>query len=74
MQTAQATSIPLSTKLVSSEHGFDDFDVTGHPRAHRMTVGHGTKNGDICNVYCNDGAKHGVQWRGSVKSSLQNFN
>lgn len=43
-----------STLLSSSEHGFDDYDVSGIECVYRITVGRGIKRGDLCNVYCAD--------------------
>ena len=63
----------ITTHLTSSEHGFDDFDVLGMPQVHRVCVGHGIKNGDIFNVYCDDGSKLGASWRGSLERSLLSF-
>lgn len=55
---------------VNSEHGYDDYDVIGHPVVHRITVGHGIKKGDIFNVYCVDSRKVGGQWTGSLVPSF----
>lgn len=55
---------------VNSEHGYDDYDVIGHPVVHRITVGHGIKKGDIFNVYCADSRKVGGQWTGSLVPSF----
>jgi hypothetical protein len=63
----------IGLKLISSEHGFDDFDVTNMPQVHRACVGHGIKKGDLFNVYCDNGVKLGATWRGDVEGSLVNF-
>lgn len=63
----------ITTRLISPEHGFDDFDVLGLARVHRVCVGHGIKQGDIFNVYCDDGSKLGATWRGSLERSLLSF-
>ena len=60
----------ITTHLTSSEHGFDDFDVLGLPHVHRVCVGHGIKNGDIFNVYCDDGCKLGATWRDTLVDAL----
>jgi hypothetical protein len=49
----------IEANLVSSEHGFDDFEVCNLPHVHRACVGQGIKNGDIFNVYCGDSTKLG---------------
>lgn len=63
----------IKVKLVSSAHGFKDFDVTNLPNVHRACVGHGIKRGDIFNVYCSNGVKLGAAWCGEVIQSLTNF-
>ena len=64
----------ITTSLVSSEHGFDDFDVQGLPMIHRACVGHGIKKGDIFNVYCGGGGiKLGGTWQGTLERSLSAF-
>lgn len=65
--------MPITTHLLSPEHGFDDFDVLGLPKVHRVCVGHGIKKGDIFNVYCDDGSKLGATWRGTLERSLLSF-
>lgn len=63
-----------TTRLVSSEHGFDDFDVLGLPMVQRVCVGHGIKKGDIFNVYCGGGGnKLGGTWQGTLERSLASF-
>lgn len=59
--------------LVSSEHGFDDYDVSGIECVHRITVGRGIKRGDICNVYCAGSVKLGAPWQGNVEATLSHF-
>ena len=49
----------IRTRLISSEHGFDDYDVAGLPKVHRVCIGHGIKKDDIFNVFCDDGVKLG---------------
>lgn len=63
----------INLQLTSSEHGIDDFDVTGHEDIHRVCVGHGIKNGDVFNVYGPESTKRGATWRGSVENSLSSF-
>lgn len=64
---------PITLQLVSSEHGFDDFDVAGHGDVHRICVGHGIQQGESFNAYGPDGVKTGVKWCGSVELSLGRF-
>lgn len=63
----------ITTHLVSSENGFNDYDVTGLFKVHRACVGHTIRTGDIFNVYCDDGIKLGATWRGSLARSLSHF-
>ncbi|WP_155629650.1 hypothetical protein [Burkholderia territorii] len=62
--------MPKAT-LVSSEHGFDDYDVEGIPTVHRVTIGHGIRKGDDFNVYCDEGRKIGGIWQGTLDQSLR---
>ena len=61
----------LLISKVSSAHGFDDYDVKGHPKLHRLTVGHGIQKGGLFNLYCHDGRKVGGSWAGSLEASLK---
>lgn len=63
----------IKVTLVSSEHGFKDFDVANLPNVHRACVAHGIKKGDIFNVYCSNCVKLGASWCGDITSSLVNF-
>lgn len=63
----------VTTHLVASEHGFDDFAVAGLAKVHRATVGHGIKNGDVFNVYCDGSVKRGGIWKGTLERSLAHF-
>jgi len=56
--------------LVSSENGFRDYDIKGHPVVHRITVGHGISKGDTFNVYCTGSGKVGGVWQGGLDKSL----
>ena len=60
----------MDVALVSSANGFRDYDITGHPVVHRITVGHGIRKGENYNVYCNDGRKIGGVWQGGLEKSL----
>lgn len=65
--------IQVTKKLVSSEHGVDDFDISGLAKVHRVCVPHKIRSGDIFNVYLDDSVKLGATWCGSVEKSLANF-
>ncbi|MHC5194773.1 hypothetical protein ACYSUW_13560 [Pseudomonas frederiksbergensis] len=56
--------------LVTSENGFRDYDIKGHPVVHRITVGHGIRKGDAFNVYCTESRKVGGVWQGGLEKSL----
>ncbi|SIQ98394.1 hypothetical protein [Aquipseudomonas alcaligenes] len=63
----------ISAVLASSEHGFDDFDVTGHACVRRACVPHGIQLGDQFNVYHGESSKSGCMWDGGLISSLRKF-
>lgn len=63
----------IKLQLISAEHGFDDYDVTGHEDIHRVCVGQALKQGDIFNVYGPESTKRGATWQGSVEKSLSSF-
>lgn len=63
----------IKLQLVSTEHGFDDFDVVGHQDIHRICVGQGLANGGVFNVYGPGSTKRGAAWRGTIESSLASF-
>ncbi|MDD5056512.1 MAG: hypothetical protein PHQ60_01965 [Sideroxydans sp.] len=69
----QTDADEIEVKLSSSEHGFDDFDVSNLPHVHRACVGHNIKKGDIFNVFCSDCVKLGAVWDGDIKRSLTTF-
>ncbi|MGE8063811.1 hypothetical protein [Pseudomonas sp. NPDC089569] len=68
MNTAPPQNI--EAVLVTSENGFRDYDIKGHPVVHRITVGHGIRKGDNFNVYCTGGRKVGGVWQGGLEKSL----
>lgn len=70
--THHSGNTPTAT-LVSSEHGFDDYDVEGIPTVHRVTVGHGIRKGDLFNVYCEESRKIGAVWHGTLQKSLEHL-
>jgi hypothetical protein len=63
----------IKVRLVSSEHGFKDFDVTNLANVHRACVPHNIRKGDVFNVYCSNCVKLGAVWCGEVVRSLANF-
>ncbi|WP_321935550.1 phage protein NinX family protein [Paraburkholderia sp. J8-2] len=63
----------LKATQVSSQHGFDDYDIEGVPTVQRVTVGHGIRKGNSFNVYCDDGRKVGGVWQGSLDKSLRHL-
>jgi hypothetical protein len=56
--------------LFTDANGYQDFDIVGHPVAKRAAVSDNINRGDIFNVYCHDGRKVGVTWRGSLEASI----
>lgn len=62
-----------SLELVSKEHGFDDFNVTGRDELRRICVLHSTKKGDLVNVYFGESSKRGAVWKGTVEATLNQF-
>lgn len=60
----------ITARLVASEHGFDDYDVSGAGAVHRVCIPHGIKRGENFNVYCANSVKRGSSWQGSLKTSL----
>lgn len=65
-----ATELTLTAKLISDQHGFNDYEITGHDEVHRICVPHGNIKGENCNVYQSSGAKHGAAWRGLLEATL----
>ena len=63
----------VRVQRVSSEHGFDDFNVEYLPFVKRVCVPKGIKKGDIFNVYCEGGSKYGATWKGDITTSLEHF-
>lgn len=63
----------MQFKLVSKDHGFDDFDVLNHPIIKRVCVPHSIRHGERFNVYCVEGVKLGAVWRGTVDRSMEGF-
>ncbi len=55
----------MQTSLISTEHGFHDFDIEGAGSIERATVDQKIRSGDLFNIYLADGVKHGVKWIGT---------
>lgn len=68
MTTTNQPQIDIT--LVSKENGFKDYDITGHPVVHRITVGHNIRKGEVFNVYCTESRKIGGIWQGSMEKTL----
>lgn len=68
MPTIQIRGVSL--KLVSNEHGFSDYDVSGHSTIKRVTVGQNMRKGERFNVYFKDGSKGGATWAGTLAQSM----
>jgi len=62
----------ITLTQICSDHGFDDYDVAGHPAIYRVCVGHGLKHGDLFNMYGPAG-KRGATWCGNLEASLARF-
>lgn len=54
----------MKLTLVSSEHGFFDFDVEGQKEVRRVCVPMSLKRGGTFNVHTISGRKVGVEWLG----------
>lgn len=63
----------FTATLVSNEHGFDDFDISGLPHVRRAKVTHRIKKDETFNVYCFESTKLGATWAGSIEQSLAEF-
>ncbi|MFV8385221.1 hypothetical protein ACNO5E_14125 [Vibrio parahaemolyticus] len=54
----------MEIRLVSTEHGYHDFDVADAELVKRVTVDENIKKGDMFNIYLHGGKKVGGIWRG----------
>ncbi len=64
----------INIKLVTSKHGYDDFDVAGHPlHIYRACVPRNIKKNETFNVYLGQSRKLSAAWQGSLKISLEKF-
>lgn len=61
----------LNLELVTSEHGFHDYDVVGHPALRRACVPLDIRKGELFNVYHGESSKSGAKWLGNLKLSLE---
>lgn len=60
----------VTLTLVDASHGYDDYDVTGHPDVDRVCIGHQIRKGDYFNVY-GAGGKRGERWRGDLLPTMR---
>jgi hypothetical protein len=65
-----ATQSEIALTLVASDNGFKDYDITGHPVVHRITIGLGIRKGDSFNVYCSHSRKVDGIWQGNMEKTL----
>lgn len=56
--------------MVTDKNGYRDYEITGFFSVHRACVAPNIKVGDIFNVYYDKSSKHGVEWKGDLKTSL----
>ena len=68
--TSATNSEPFQIKLHNSEHGFQDYDVIGHPTLRRACVPLGIRRGENFNVYHGESSKSGTKWLGNLEMSL----
>lgn len=54
----------MEIRLVSTEHGYHDFDVADSELVKRVTVDENVKKGDLFNIYLHGGNKIGGTWKG----------
>ena len=55
------------------DHGFQDFDIDGHPVVRRACVPNSIKKGEHFNVYHGESSKSGAVWTGTLGDSLRKF-
>jgi len=76
LHKARCNELPphlLSARLVCDKHGYQDFDIEGHPTVHRACVPNGIRVGQQFNVYHGEGMKSGAIWTGTLEGSLRKF-
>jgi hypothetical protein len=73
-RTAEAKNIEgLEIVLVTSDHGYLDYDIKGPSVLSRACVPHDIKKGETFNVYHSESSKSGVKWTGNLSDSLQKW-
>ncbi|MFL1449133.1 hypothetical protein ACI77O_12130 [Pseudomonas tritici] len=70
MTTTAPAPGKLQFELQSSEHGYRDYDVVGHPVLRRAKVPLDVLKDECFNVYFGESSKTGVKWLGSLEKSL----
>jgi hypothetical protein len=65
--------LTFTARLVNSHHGFQDFDIDGHPVVRRACVPNSIKKGEHFNVYHGESSKSGAVWTGTLGDSLRKF-
>jgi hypothetical protein len=63
----------MQIALMSTQHGYDDYDIDMLKLVHRVCIGRNIRIGDVFNVYCSYGVKLGATWAGSIEASLRKF-
>ena len=73
-RTAEAKNVEgLEIVLVTSDHGYQDYDIKGNSVLRRACVPHDIKKGDTFNVYHGESSKAGVKWTGKLADSLHKW-
>lgn len=55
----------MDITLISTNHGFHDFDIAGFASVRRATVSPAIKKGDQFNLFFGESSKVGARWIGS---------
>lgn len=55
----------MEITLVSTDHGFHDFDIAGFGNLRRATVSPAIKKGDQFNLFFGESSKVGALWVGN---------
>lgn len=63
----------ISSRLVCDKHGYQDFDIEGHPSVRRACVSSGIRPGQQFNVYYGDNCKSSAIWTGTLEDSIRKF-
>jgi len=64
---------PAADTVKTYKHGYQDFDIDGHPTIHRACVPNGIRVGELFNVYHDESSKSGALWVGTLETSLRKF-